>query len=192
MVTEEQKWSILELALSVALKNPGWRRICLFGLMASQWSSSWGMWGKETRCPDWESTFGCMISSKVKVLVEERGGVVLDKASGADAEHVIRFDELFLYCLQVDNKGCWWERSYLPIDRLTSSSTGGRLIIWPERTAFVKLCPFAAMYWTAYGLALSSTTFKTTRCHTIPPLCLHYWSFRWWPSTHLALESTTL
>ena len=29
--------------------------------------------------------------SKVKALIEERGGVLLEKAVGLDAEHVIRF-----------------------------------------------------------------------------------------------------
>ena len=33
----------------------------------------------------------------MKALVEERGGVVLDKASGADAEHAIRLDELNIF-----------------------------------------------------------------------------------------------
>ena len=40
----------------------------------------------------------------MKALVEERGGVVLDKASGADAEHAIRLDEHILYSLQFYNK----------------------------------------------------------------------------------------
>ena len=34
--------------------------------------------------------------SKVKALIEERGGVLLEKASGVDAEHVIRLREFFL------------------------------------------------------------------------------------------------
>ena len=33
--------------------------------------------------------------SKVKALIEERGGVLIEKALGVDAEHVIRFDNMF-------------------------------------------------------------------------------------------------
>ena len=117
--------------------------------MASQWSSWWGRWGRGTRC----STFG-LISveewlSKVKALVEERGGVLLEKAFGLDAEHVIRFllsssfARKYSASSYMFNKGCWWGQSYLPIDHMTCSSTGRWFVISQniqKSVAFLQLC----------------------------------------------------
>ena len=111
------------------VKKARWRRIFLFGPMAGQWSSWWGRWGRETRCLTFEIIF--VEQSLWKIFFVKGEGVGRRERWCAAWKS---FWAWYWACNQVFlnkyshspnlQQGCWWGLNYLPIDHMTSSSTG--------------------------------------------------------------------